>query len=179
MFGSRIRRSASGRVTESRSRLDRELRTGISIGCCCNPSEHARTPTPWTDAENGGFTTGDSWLDPTGGDDGVSVASERDGDESVLDAYRALVALRRGHDALVYGDYELLLPDDEQFYCYTRTLGSDHIMVVLNWSAQPATFEPPAVEYTGPTLLYGNYEDPPSDPTESVFRPYESAVYRL
>ena len=42
--------------------------------------------------------------------------------------YQKLIQLRHTHEIIVYGSYDLLLPDDPQLYLYTRTLGSQKLL---------------------------------------------------
>jgi alpha-glucosidase len=53
-----------------------------------------RTPMPWDDSANAGFTTGEPWLEmvvPAGG----TVEQQAQDPDSMLDWYRELIALRR------------------------------------------------------------------------------------
>jgi oligo-1,6-glucosidase len=160
--------------------------------------DNARTPVQWTTGENAGFTDGEPWIGVNDNADEVNVERARDDPGSIWHYYRDLVDLRHDHDVLVYGDYDLLYPDHEQIYAYVRTLAddptladertsvddpalaADRALVVLNWSAEPASFDlPPEVPVGDPTLLTGNYDDAASDPSHLDLRPYEVAVYRL
>ncbi|WP_435335898.1 glycoside hydrolase family 13 protein [Haloarchaeobius sp. TZWWS8] len=141
--------------------------------------DHARTPMQWTDEPNGGFTDGSPWLAVNENTADINVEKAVAADDSVWNHYRQLIELRHETDVLVYGDYDLLLPDDPQFYAYTRTLGDEAILVVLNWSGERATFDCPTVETAGSTLIWRNYDDTPGDPNGASFRPYEAAIYRV
>src|SRR5271163_3035758 len=44
---------------------------------------------------------------------------------------------------LIYGDYKDLDPVSPNIFCYTRTLGSEKYLVVLNFSAAPTTYTIP------------------------------------
>jgi oligo-1,6-glucosidase len=147
--------------------------------------DHARTPVHWTDDDHAGFTDGDPWL-RTGDDYAeVNVDSARADPDSVWHHYRGLIELRHCEDVLVYGDYDLLAPGHEQVFAYTRTLGEETVLVLLNWSDDPATFD--AVEHLdgvddAPTpidVLAHNYDDPPAALDPGEFRPWEAVVYRL
>jgi glycosidase len=141
--------------------------------------DHARTPMQWSDGDNSGFTDGEPWFALNENYDAINVAAARADDESVWHYYRRLLELRHEEDALVYGDYDLLLPDDEQFYAYTRTLDDERFLIVLNWTDEPATFDAGSVESAPETVVQSNYDDPPADPSGEMFRPYEAVVYRL
>ena len=82
---------------------------------------------------------------------------------------------------IVYGTYDLILDDHPQIYAFTRTLGDDRLLVILNFSGDTPVFELPAdVSFTGKELLIGNYDvDPAEDIRRLTLRPYEARVYRL
>ncbi|ACV46203.1 MULTISPECIES: glycoside hydrolase family 13 protein [Halomicrobium] len=141
--------------------------------------DHARTPMQWSDEPGAGFTDGEPWLKCNADYTEINVAAQRDDPASVLNQYRRLIDLRQSTDVLVYGDYELLAPEDDQLYAYTRTLDDERALVVLNWSSEPATFEGSEIEVDDPTVLYGNYDDAPTEPTNVSLRPWEAVVYRL
>ncbi|WP_435074061.1 glycoside hydrolase family 13 protein [Halorubrum sp. HHNYT27] len=141
--------------------------------------DHARTPMQWSAAENAGFTDGDPWLLVNENYREINVETERDHENSIWHHYRRLIDLRGEEDALVYGEYDLLLPDHPSFYAYTRTLGDDELLVVLNWSDGRPTFEAGTVDTADAEVLARNYEEPPTDPAGREFRPYEAVVYRL
>ena len=73
------------------------------------------------------------------------------------------------------------MPDDEQVYAYTRTLGEGRMLVVLNWSDERATVDLGGAADLDPADLsvrLSNYDDTVSVPGERRFRPYEAVVYQ-
>jgi glycosidase len=141
--------------------------------------DHARTPMQWSDEVHAGFTDGEPWFRVNGNYPDVNVERAMADEGSIWHHYRRLIDLRHDEDVLVYGEYELRLPDHEQFYVYTRTLGDERVLVVLDWSDEPATFRGVDVETDRAEVLLGNYGESPADPVDSEFRPYEAVVYRL
>ncbi|MCB9853611.1 MAG: alpha-glucosidase C-terminal domain-containing protein [Phycisphaerales bacterium] len=56
-------------------------------------------------------------------------------ESDVLEHYRRMIAIRNSHPALQLGDYEPVLADDAKaIFAFTRTLGDESILVVLNSS---------------------------------------------
>ncbi|SEN44009.1 oligo-1,6-glucosidase/alpha-glucosidase [Sphingomonas gellani] len=102
----------------------RELREpGLGLG-----RDPVRTPMPWSDAANAGFSTGTPWL-PLGPDWRTrNVAAERDDPASMLTLVRALLAMRRAQPALSGGDLRLLEAEGDVL-AYTR---GDDVLVALN-----------------------------------------------
>jgi len=137
--------------------------------------DNARMPMQWDDTEHAGFTTGEPWIGVNDNYVDINVADQQDREDSVLAQYRQLVALRDAHDVFVYGDLELLLPEDEQLFVYTRIDAETKLLVVLNVDDQPVTV--PDLDVTVASLLYSNYDDAPTDPTNRSLSPYQACVY--
>ncbi len=143
--------------------------------------DNARTPMQWDDGPHAGFTTGTPWIAPNPNYREINVRQALADPDSVFHYYRRLIALRRAHAVIVYGDYELLLEADEEIFAYTRTLGGERLLVVLNFRSGTPTFVlPENVVFERHALLIGNYEVSPAElPDRFTLRPYEARVYRL
>ena len=64
-------------------------------------------------------------------------------------------------------------------YAFTRRLGDAQLLVLGNFSAEPARAEiadAPAWDTAG--FLLGNLPDPPSNPATTPLRPWESRLLR-
>jgi alpha-glucosidase len=98
-----------------------------------------RTPMQWNDTKNAGFTMGTPWLPVPPSYTSHNVASELKDPNSVLQFYKHLLALRRGNEALLDGDYVALNENDPNVLAYLRTYkgksGDETILIVLNMSA--------------------------------------------
>ena len=78
-----------------------------------------------------------------------------------------LIRLRKTLPVLSGGDYQDLLPEHPQLWCYTRTADGKTLRVMANLSAQDQAFTLP--EFPGSTLL-SNYASPA---VSGMLRPYE------
>ncbi|HEY4390390.1 MAG TPA: alpha-glucosidase [Paenibacillus sp.] len=143
--------------------------------------DNARTPMQWDTTEHGGFTTGTPWLVVNPNYKQINAEEAVADPDSIFHYYRRLIELRKQHEVLVYGKYELLLEDHKHIYAYTRTLGDERLLVILNFFADPVTFElPKSVTYRSYERLTGNYELPEGTRLEQMeLRPYEAQVLRL
>ena len=112
----------------------------------------ARTPMQWDATNSAGFTTGRPWLPIPASARTVNVALERDEPGSLLNLYRDLIRLRRGHPALRGGDYQPLAPAQPALYAYLRRTGDQRILVTLNFGDQPRDLDHPQAG-TGRILL--------------------------
>ena len=57
--------------------------------------DNARTPMPWNDGPNGGFTTGTPWIMLNPDYPQINVEKARRDPDSVFHFYRRLVAMRK------------------------------------------------------------------------------------
>nr|WP_309098223.1 alpha-glucosidase [Fredinandcohnia onubensis] len=143
--------------------------------------DNARTPMQWDDSENAGFTTGTPWISLNPNYRDINAAKQVDDPNSVFHYYRKLIELRKQHEIIVYGDYDLLLPGHPTIYAYTRILADEKLLVVLNFSSEHTLFElPEECSYKTLELLISNYDVDQNESIEKIeLKPYEARVYRL
>ena len=132
------------------------MEPGYMMDCLRYKSrDNARTPMQWSDEPNAGFTTGTPWIGVNPNYTQINAAEQVARQDSVFHFYRRLIELRHRSDIIVYGRYELILPEDKQIYAYTRHWEGRKLTVVCNLTGQAA---PLAVDAAG-ELLISNYED--------------------
>lgn len=143
--------------------------------------DNARTPMQWNGGPQAGFTTGEPWIKVNPNYTEVNVELAMKDPKSIYHYYRQLIALRKQHKALVYGEYKLLLPLDPDLYVYTRTLEQGTILVILNFFDDMPRMEwPKHLRGLKRELLISNYEPVPDERQDQIeLRPYEARVYRL
>ena len=138
--------------------------------------DNARTPMLWDDSKHAGFTTGDPWLPANGDKDDINVAAAVADPDSVFHHYRRLIELRHADPVVVGGRFELLLPEHEQVWAFTRTLGDDVRLVVANCSSRPVAVDDsdlPAL--AGAEVLLATHPGR----TGLSLQPWESRIYAL
>ena len=143
--------------------------------------DHARTPMQWNDTEYAGFTTGEPWIKVNPNYTDINVEAALKNNNSIFYYYQDLIKLRKEHPIFVYGDYELLLEDDQEIYAYTRTLDEEQLLVILNFSADQPQFNLPAkVKFNQKQLLISNYKVNKQEKIDQIkLQPYEARVYKL
>jgi len=143
--------------------------------------DNARTPVQWDATENGGFTTGKPWLKLNPNYKDINVEQALKDENSIFYYYQKLIKLRKQHDIIVYGDYQLITEDDEQIYAYTRTLKEETLLVITNFSSENPGFNLPTdLSFEKKDLLISNYEvEETEDIAEIALKPYEARVYLL
>ncbi|TDQ32965.1 glycoside hydrolase family 13 protein [Zeaxanthinibacter enoshimensis] len=139
--------------------------------------DNGRTPMQWDTTAHAGFTTGDPWLPVNENYKTVNVAVEQKDPNSCLNYFRKMVQLRRDNPVFVYGAYSLLLPGDEQLYAYTRSLGEQQVLVVLNFSDKPATAILPLGD--SPQLMSNNYPELDRSASTVLLKPYQALVFNI
>lgn len=119
--------------------------------------DNGRTPIQWDASANAGFTTGTPWLKVNPDYTVINVASQEKDPDSVLNYFRKMAALRKQQPALIYGTYNLIDADNPDVYAYTRTLNEQTLLVLLNFSTQPATVDLSGLDMREAKALIGNY----------------------
>jgi alpha-glucosidase len=95
-----------------------------------------RSPMPWDNSPQGGFTEGRPWL-PLGADhDKINVVSLSRQPDSILNLYRRLICLRQENEALISGRIESLTAEGPLLR-YERTNETKHFVVLLNLGHEP------------------------------------------
>jgi len=141
--------------------------------------DNARTPMQWDDGPNAGFTDGEPWIGVNPNYTEINAEAQRGDPDSVRAYYQELIAVRHDADVLVYGDFEMHYPDHESVFAYTRTLGEDRALVVLNWADESTTIDVPAgVPVDELALALANRGDIPATLDERlVLEPWDARVY--
>lgn len=101
------------------------------------------------------------------------MAAVKDPD-SVLHYYRKLIALRKEYPIIVYGKYELLLPDSDELFVYTRSLEGEKLLVVCSFADYETSFAVPE-EFAGSECLISNMKRS-AFAGEISLEPYEAFV---
>ncbi|MDF9841794.1 MULTISPECIES: alpha-glucosidase [unclassified Paenibacillus] len=141
--------------------------------------DNARTPMQWDDSANAGFTEGTPWLRVNPNYKDINVEQALADPDSVFYYYQKLITLRKENLIMAYGEYELLLPEDESVYAYTRKLDDAKWLVLLNFSDALQTVQLPDELASVRETIISNYPDEPATGERDTLRPYEARVYRL
>ena len=136
--------------------------------------DNARTPVQWDDSLHAGFTGGTPWMGVNRNKDFINVSAQRAESESVLTYFKQMIAFRKAHPILTYGQYKQRGGGDERLFVYTREQDEEKWCVVLNFSAVNVNF-PTMLSPRHRTKLIGNY---PGDDATTI-RPWEAMIYRL
>ena len=139
--------------------------------------DNGRTPMQWDDSHHAGFTTGTPWITPCQNVDHINAAQALADKDSVFYTYQQLIAMRKALPLLTYGDYQDLLPDHPNVWCYQRIWEGQRLLVLANLSKQTQRWQPPIDTHDRHwRLLFSNYSDAQPQPAILALRPFE-AIY--
>lgn len=137
--------------------------------------DNARTPMQWDASKNAGFTSGEPWLKVNPNYKEIHAQANLDHPDSIFHYYHKLIQLRKKNEVIIYGDYELLYPEDPSLFVYTRSLNESKLLVICNFDKLPAPFTLPQAFATRQPIL-SNYSD---NVSETELRPYEARMYLI
>lgn len=137
--------------------------------------DNARTPMQWNAEKNAGFTEGIPWYRVNPNYKEINVEQALADPESVFYHYQKLIQLRKEHEVMVYGTYQLLFPEDEDLYIYTRTLEEEKWLIVCSFHEKTRKLQ---CKRAGQVML-SNYADTPAAEKITELRPYEAVIYQM
>ncbi len=162
------------RDVESLNLLKEARRTGREAwawrGIEAKGRDHSRTPMQWDGTANGGFTSAESWIMVNPNYREINVERAKRDPDSILHYYRALIALRGRTEALLRGDFTLLLPDHPQLFAYRRSWEGQDVVVLCNFSSTPAEI---------PAALRGRVLLSNQGTVDGALKPYGAVVTAL
>ena len=135
-----------------------------------------RTPMPWTEAPDAGFTTGRPWLPLGDTARTASVARQEADPGSMLALVHQILTLRRTHPVLRRGDWAALATGPD-ILAYERTDATEVATVLINLSDAPRSIDRAILAGRG-SLLLSTVPDRPPDGADApaLLRPYEGVL---
>ena len=97
-----------------------------------------RTPMPWTDTDDAGFSTGTPWLPIPREHRALAVSRQETDPDSVLNGFRAFLRWRKRHAALRDGDIRFF-DAPEPLLLFRRGTPDAALLVAINLGAAPMT----------------------------------------
>lgn len=158
---------------EKKAGLDEAL---IMKGIHYHSRDNARTPMQWSSDENAGFTKGNPWIEVNPNYKEINVQNALSDKDSVFYYYQNLIKLRKKHEVIVYGRFEIVNESDADIFAYTRTGENEKLFVILNFSDKKVNFKP-EIEERYDNIIISNYKDIEPSNGEYHLRPYEARVY--
>lgn len=138
--------------------------------------DNARTPMQWDNTINAGFSSNQPWLAVNPNYQTINVLAALADKNSIFYTYQKLIAYRKSHDVIVYGDYTLI-DTAPNIFAYTRSYAGQTVLVVANFSKEPQKLELPKYQIQTPFIT--NYERQPRDLRCLELRPYEALAFEI
>jgi len=129
--------------------------------------DNSRTPMQWNSGPNAGFSDSElspckpqtikPWIMLNPNYREINAEEQTRRANSVFKFYQTLIQLRKTMDIITYGNYELLLPDNEDLFVYTRRYGQEELLIVCNFARGEKTFTLPE-RFRAAEILLANEE---------------------
>ena len=140
--------------------------------------DNGRTPMQWDATKNAGFSNETPWLPIHKNHTKVNVLNQENDQNSVLNHFRKMVALRKDNLLLVYGNYEIIQEEHPTIYAYSRTLDDEKMIVLLNFSESESSISLPNFDHCKKVLI-NNYNEFSVDKNTITLKPYQAVVLKF
>ncbi|MCI0764455.1 alpha-glucosidase [Bacillus sp. TL12] len=142
--------------------------------------DNARTPMQWDATVHGGFTAGKPWIGLNPNYKEINVEQALQDSNSIFYYYKELIELRKKHEMIVYGTYDLILEEHPSIFAYVRTWNDEKLLVIANFTEDNCIFEmPEGLHYNSSELLIHNYDVRDEGVKSIDLQPYEARAYKL
>ena len=132
--------------------------------------DHARTPMQWNDRQYAGFSTGKPWIMMDKDYKNCNVEAQLQDENSVLRFFRKLIALRKEHRVIYYGEVVFTNPKEKDLFTYYRKDETETLYIEINLSSA----DKKRTKYPEGICLLSNY----SEDSPSFLRPYEAGIWK-
>ena len=138
--------------------------------------DSARTPVQWSAEKNAGFSEAEPWFYVNPNYTEINAEAEEKDEGSILNFYRACLALRSSEETLLKGSYREYFRLSGRLYMYERRLGETKILVICSFSEKNSSYRlPKSYSWSGAKLLLDNYS---GGAEKGSLRPYEAQIYK-
>ncbi len=96
--------------------------------------EEKRTPMPWDETLNFGFSTGTPWYTFSSDDRSLTVAAQEKNPDSLLNLYSKLIALRNASPALARGAFTLEPQENTSVLGFSREAAGQRLLILANFA---------------------------------------------
>lgn len=142
--------------------------------------DHARTAMQWSKDEFAGFSEYNPQVLVNRNYRKINVGSQLKDDNSLLNHYKKLIAIRRTghyHEIITYGSYEQLEMDNEYLYIYKRILNENVLLVINSFSRKKHIYD--ISRFNIKNVLLSNYKTCKINKGKLTMRPFESLVFEI
>lgn len=142
--------------------------------------DNSRTPMQWDDSDFGGFSKNKPWININPNYKTINVRNQINDENSILNFYKAMIKIRKSNEALIYGEYKLILEDDKNIYAYKRVLGNDKFVIITNMSNEKVMYNYKDIKLKYENLVISNLEVKKHEITNRLeLKPWECRMYKI
>ena len=142
--------------------------------------DNSRTPMQWDDSNFGGFSKSKPWININPNYKTINVKNQINDEDSILNFYKTMIKIRKSNEALIYGEYKLILEDDKNIYAYKRVLGSDEFIIITNMSNEKVMYNYKDIKLNYENLVIANLKVKNHETTNSIeLKPWECRMYKI
>ena len=142
--------------------------------------DNARTPMQWDASSNSGFSKSNPWIKINPNYRDINVENQLNDKDSILNFYKKMIKIRKENEALIYGEYKLILEDDENIYSYIREFENEKFIIITNLTDKKVEFSYDEEVLKYENLLISNYNiEAHEDINKILLNPYEARLYKL
>lgn len=135
--------------------------------------DHSRLPMQWDGSAHAGFSAAKPWMRVHDLYREINVERQSADPHSVLSFWKRMIRLRKDHaDIFTYGVFDLVDPENEETFVFTKTGRTGKALIALNFSKLPQQFAMVESE-PGWELVLGNYDKLKPE----TLAPFEGRVY--
>ena len=133
--------------------------------------DHSRTPMQWSNQQYAGFSDHAPWImmDEDYKDCNVEVQLKEE--DSVLRFYQKLIAFRREHPVICYGDVMITNKKAKNMFTYYRKDASETLYIEINLGTEPMKRR----KLPKGRRMVSNY----AEASSTILRPYEAAIWKI
>ena len=132
--------------------------------------DHARTPMQWNNQQYAGFSTGKPWIMMDEDYKNYNAEAQLQDENSILRFFQTLIALRKEHRVLHYGEVQFINKKEKDLFTYYRKDETEILYIEINLSSSNKKRK----KYPEGINLLSNYPEDPS----YFLRPYEASIWK-
>ena len=127
-----------------------------------------------------GFSEHKPWINSNPNYKTINVESQLNDKNSILNFYKNMIKIRKANEALVYGEYKLILENDKNIYAYERILENEKFIIITNMSNNNATYRYDKASLNYNNLIISNIQVNIHESTSEIeLKPWECRMYKI
>ncbi len=132
--------------------------------------DHARTPMQWNDQKYAGFSTGEPWIMMDEDYKQCNAEAQLQDEDSILRFYQKLLAFRKEHGVIYYGEVLFTEQKVKDLFTYYRKDEMETLYIEMNLSSCSRK----RTKYPEGLRMLSNY----AEVSPAFLRPYEAGIWK-